>query len=741
MVEGNGGGGPESVPGPKPTSSYESSGNVFGSRWNCGPAKRQSFLGKSSSERPPRASPIDLAHQFLAYLRKLNSSQFLSPRIRLQRWHLRSNRQRLKQRIHRLRSARTGNGSSEEEDVFLDDVPDDDEYDTNDSFIDDAELDDYFQVDNSAIKHDGFFVNRGKLERIEPAITTNQQPKKRRRKDVTKGESGNNDGLKPNKLVKLGNKGRKASSSIERNSASQSHRAAAPNIHSADVLSEASPTNAAESLKKRTTDTQITMDPSGLPNVEGIRQDADEQRTGVFSSQDHNNKLKESSEPQDTSAHRSNDKLHVSKSNSGKQRSNADDLDQTIQRKEKGGVVERFDLNVPATRDSLQITKVPVMPRKEGSNVRQKISMLEKAIRELEKIVAESRPPSTEVQDPDNSSQTVKRRLPQEIKQKLAKVARLAHAGYGKIPKDVLNHLMSIVGHLMQLRTLKRNLKVMANLGLSVRQEKDDRLLKIKQEVADMVKQRIPYMKAKLEQQTTNADDFQEAGPEEKEALKRKYSMDDTLENKICDLYDLYVEKLEEDSGPPVRRLYEELASLWPSGVMDTDGIKRAIYKAKDRRRALSGRRKDKEKIKKKKVLAQKMEDIRGQAVNVNPTLHIHEKMLSDSHYSPLTSKPVLSATVSQGASRAPVLLANVTNMDKPTVERVKGSSSSNPLDAVPMDVLPKKKVKRKPNTDMVEAQFRREKVVVSQSEEKHKHHKHVANFQPAAPSGSENLS
>lgn len=26
--------------------------------------------------------------------------------------------------------------------------------------------DEYFQVDNSEIKHDGFFVNRGKLERM-----------------------------------------------------------------------------------------------------------------------------------------------------------------------------------------------------------------------------------------------------------------------------------------------------------------------------------------------------------------------------------------------------------------------------------------------------------------------------------------------------------------------------------------------------------------------------------------------
>lgn len=42
-----------------------------------------------------------------------------------------------------------------------------------------------------------------------------------------------------------------------------------------------------------------------------------------------------------------------------------------------------------------------------------------------------------------------------------------------------------------------------------------------------------------VEQQA--ADDFQEADPAEKKALKRKH-MDDVLENKICDLYDLYVE-------------------------------------------------------------------------------------------------------------------------------------------------------------------------------------------------------
>ncbi|GMP50620.1 hypothetical protein CsSME_00017166 [Camellia sinensis var. sinensis] len=99
--------------------------------------------------------------------------------------------------------------------------------------------------------------------------------------------------------------------------------------------------------------------------------------------------------------------------------------------------------------------KAPVMQIKEGLNVRPKCTMLEKAIRELEKMVAESRPPTMEVQDADISSQAVKRRLPHEVKQKLAKVARLAQANHGKISMELVNRLMSIVGRMVQLRTLE----------------------------------------------------------------------------------------------------------------------------------------------------------------------------------------------------------------------------------------------------------------------------------------------
>ncbi|KAH6782630.1 hypothetical protein C2S51_007923 [Perilla frutescens var. frutescens] len=739
------GGGSESASGSKPMSTCESHGGRLRFRVELRPGEttivswkklsKETTSSKPNGPGPTAASPSSAAHQQPASQPPppppaLASSKQSAEENEVGDAQGQAGTNRLSNVIEKIERMYAGDGSSEDEEVFLDDVPDDDEYDTEDSFIDDAELDDYFQVDNSSIKHDGFFVNRGKLERIEPATSAKQQPKKRRRKDVTKIQGGNEDGQNPNKHVKTGNKGRKSSSSIERNSTSQL------NMHSENVL-EVSQTNAAEvSIKKKTADTQTVMDPSGLLQYK----DADQKKIGASSSQNHNNKLKDSSELQNSSAQRLNSSL-VSKPHQGKL-NNADELDQSIQKKEKSGHVERFDLNIPPSRDLPQTAKVPLVPRKEGSNVRPKITMLDKAIRELEKTVAESRPPSTEVQDPDNSSQGVKRRLSPDIKQKLSKVARLAQASYGKIPKDVINRLMSILGHLMQLRTLKRNLRVMAKLGLSARQEKDDRLQKTKHEVSEMVRQRVQYMKSKVRillQQTT--DDFQEIGHEEKEALKRKYSMDDALENKICDLYDLYIERLEEDSGPPVRRLYEELAALWPGGVMDTDGIKRAIHKAKDRRKALGGRRRDQEKIKRKKVIAQKMEDtIRREA-------SVHEKNLLDSRdlASPLMTNLVQSAAVSLSEPYVPVPVASFPNVDKPKQERLKASPNNLPIDAVPVEVLPKKKVKKKQNADAVEAPLRLEKV--SEAEERHKHHKQVAvppsksNLQPGVQSGSENPS
>ncbi|XP_073063500.1 ubinuclein-1-like isoform X3 [Primulina eburnea] len=720
MVEG-GRAGSESGSRSKPASSFESAGGRLRFRVELRPGETtivswKKLLKEATSNQPngtdlSNVGPSSEAQQPTSQTPLPPSSEASSSKRTVAENEAKDSQaqagsNRLNNVIERIERMYAGNGSSDEEDVVLDDVPDDDEYDTDDSFIDDAELDDYFQVDNSAIKHDGFFVNRGKLERIEPSISATQQPKKRRRKDLDKGQGGLDDGHNPSKHVKLGDKGRKASS-IEKKIVSQSNRVAVPNAQGS----------------------KNTLDPSGMSNGDpmGPDKDADQQRTGVLPLKSYNNKQKEGSELQDTAIRRSIDKSSCeNKSQSGKPLTDADESDQSMQQKEKAALAERFDLNVPASKDSLQPYKAPLMQRKEGSSVRPKSTMLDKAIKELEKIVAESRPPSREVQDPDNSSQTIKRRLPPEIKQKLAKVARLTQVNYGKIPKDVINRLMSIVGHLMQLRTLKRNLKVMANMGLSVKQEKDDQLQKIKQEVADMVKLRIMHMKSKVEQQNASLDDFQETGRGDRETLKRKYSMDNALENKICDLYDLYVERLEEESGTPVRRLYEELATLWPSGVMNTEGVKRAISRAKDRRRALNNRRKDQEKSKKTKVLTPKIEDVtRGEGTNMTQIFHLPEKMSIDSrdHSATSTSKSNLNATVAHPATCAPVSSGNIQDVNKARQEKAKGNSSRNSVDSGPTDILPKKKVKRKPDSEVVGCELLPEKVP-PQAGERHKHQK-----------------
>ncbi|XP_074350271.1 ubinuclein-2-like [Apium graveolens] len=66
---------------------------------------------------------------------------------------------------------------------------------------------------------------------------------------------------------------------------------------------------------------------------------------------------------------------------------------------------------------------------------------------------------------------------------------------------------------------------------------------------------------------------------------KGTYSMGYLLEEKLCDLYDTFIQGLDEDSGSSVvRRLFAKLADLWPEGTMDMHEIRQAICRAKERR-------------------------------------------------------------------------------------------------------------------------------------------------------------
>ncbi|KAL2497172.1 wound-responsive family protein [Abeliophyllum distichum] len=726
MAEGGGECGPNSGLGPKPASTFESAGGRLRFTVELKPGEttivswkkllRDAAASKPNGPGPLTSGPSSEAHHAVpgpAPASSFASSSKSPAENGAKDSEAQPGSNRLSNVIERIERMYAGNGSGDEEDIVLDDVPDDDEYDTDDSFIDDTELDDYFQVDNLAIKHNGYFINRGKLEHIEP--TPNEQPKKRSRKDVIKGNSGSDDGRNPNKHMNVGKKGGKAVLLGERNSISESHRVAVPNVLGTDVQMQ-NQVNACEASpkKKRTADTKSTVDSSRQFNgiAARLEKDNNQSKTVGLPLKNHGNRLKESTEFLDTSNHQmSNDKNSYSQSKFESGTSNKiNEPDQSIPPKAKGGMIARPDLNTLASKDSLQTAKMPLMHAKEGSSARWKSSMLEKAIRELEKTVAESRPPSTEVKDADNPSQAGKRRLPPEIKQKLAKVARIEQATHGKISNELINHLMSIVGHLMQLRTLKRNLRVMVKIGQSAKQENYDRVQQMKKEVEEMIKMRVSFTKPKvLGQQTGDSDDFQEVCPQEKEAQKRKYNIDDALEDKICDLYELYVEGLEEDYGPPVKKLYAELAALWPNDIMDKHGIKCAIYRAKDRRAAICSQHKNQENIKKrKKNLAPKaMENVRGETTCV--------------------SQPVLSTTVANAAVLGPVTLANGPNADKPKPEKLKGNSS-NSVDTRTKNVSPRKKLKRKPEMELVEARFQPEKpTAASREEDRHKHHKQLA--------------
>ncbi|XP_040944377.1 ubinuclein-1 isoform X4 [Gossypium hirsutum] len=505
--------------------------------------------------------------------------------------------------IEKIERLYMGKDSSDEEE--LDETPDDDQYDTEDSFIDDAELDEYFEVDNSAIKHDGFFVNRGKLEKInEPPVIPNQQPKKRRRKEAAKPPSENDDGHVSNKHAKAAKMvaGRAEPSLGKNNSSSQNFTAVDEQYRDGKVLNQLSVSGV--SSKKKSSATRLALDSSSYmkdPNSDTSAPLADVkdienlkmgflQSKGVVS-----NKLKDATGSSDVLHQKYHDKsdLAQSKSQHGKLSSNVDKLEQSVRLRENNGIHDLPDINVSDGIHAMHTAKSPHMLRKDGSTLRPKSSVLEKAIRELEKIVAESRPPSMENQEADTSSQGIKRRLPREIKLKLAKVARLA-ASQGKVSKELLNRLMSILGHLIQLRTLKRNLKIMINMGVSptAKQEKDARFQQIKKEAIEMIKTRIPSFETKiLEPQARATDDFQEIGSEER-TFRRKFNMDAPMENKICELYDLYVDGLDEDAGAQIRKFYVELAQLWPDGMMNNHEIKHAICRAKERRRARYNRRK-----------------------------------------------------------------------------------------------------------------------------------------------------
>ncbi|KAL8141260.1 hypothetical protein V2J09_007281 [Rumex salicifolius] len=575
--------------------------------------------------------------------------------------------------IEKIERLYMGKDSSDDEE--LDDVPDDDQYDTEDSFIDDTELDEYFEVDKAKTKHDGFFVNRGKLENIEPSVLPTQQPRKRRRKEMTKAIGESISGHATNNDMKMGRKG---ADQIAPSTESNISRSPSRINHQKTGVDGKLSIYAVTSLKASNVNFGIVPD-----------------------------KLKEARKISGSGHVRYQEKGgsgHL-KTQTGK----ANNAEQSFQHREKNGNRMLIDLNVSASKYSMKTSQVH---KREGSSLKSKSTMLDKAIRDLEKMVAESRPPMMDVQDADATSQAIKRRLSQEIKHKLAKVARVAQVGNGAIPKELLVRLMSILGHLVNVRTLKRNLKIMSSSSFSVSKEKSEKFQQIKKDIVDMIKMYPPTLTSKAaEQQNGSADDFQESR-EDKGVIKVKYTLHPALEDQICDLYDIFVDGLDEDVAPQVRKLYAEhapydvlchylvlflkLAALWSEGVMDNHGIKRAICRSKERRRTVHDRNKEQEIVKRKKLVAQKVEE----TVQPESTSNAQQQHALLTLASTPTTIPTI-MTLALPASPS----TNAQNNERPKHEKIKGSSSSSFVEIRTADgTLVKKKHKRKAESDLPEA-------------------------------------
>ncbi|GAU34608.1 hypothetical protein TSUD_15230 [Trifolium subterraneum] len=270
--------------------------------------------------------------------------------------------------IEKIERLYMGNDSSDEEDLPV--VPDD-QYDTEDSFIDDAELDEYFEVDNSAIKHDGFFVNRGKLERIDPPQVLPSQPaKKRCRKDTLKNPGENVDGHVSNKHAKVGKTaaGKTASLSVK-NTFNSSQNLAVPGGYE-----DLKPQNQLEisgiTLKKKATDSRPISNPSACMkesnnNVPSVviclnvpsaaeTKAADKQTTGVLQSKNRVDKYNDASGVHDTSHLKYQEKGVSSKSQPGRTPSSVDGLENTGGSKDKNGINEVPDLNLSEGKSVMQ---------------------------------------------------------------------------------------------------------------------------------------------------------------------------------------------------------------------------------------------------------------------------------------------------------------------------------------------------------------------------------------------------
>ncbi|OMO50360.1 hypothetical protein CCACVL1_30487 [Corchorus capsularis] len=119
-------------------------------------------------------------------------------------------------------------------------------------------------------------------------------------------------------------------------------------------------------------------------------------------------------------------------------------------------------------------------------------------------------------------------------------------------------------------------------------------------------------------------------------------------------------------------------------------------------------------------------ENVRAESTSGAQPQHTRERLANDSvsNVLPSTNKPISSTTAA--AIRTPSPSTNGSSLDRLKQEKLKGISS-NSMD----EVMPKKKVKRKPEMDLEETHFRPEKPPQQQGDDRYKSLKQAVSLPP----------
>lgn len=205
------------------------------------------------------------------------------------------------------------------------------------------------------------------LQRSEPSGQPNQQLKKRRRKDLEKGHPDNHDARSSNKHTKVGKTtAGKSALMVAKSFSNLSQNMAVTHEHHEDEKLQNQLNMPGHSSKKKSGDTKMILDPSPSSKIYNgdtstsvvDAKDTDPPKPGVFPSKNLGSKSKESCGPSDSLQQNMLEKsAHVPSKpqpGTGRPLNSTDEIDSSVQLKEKHGIRELPDINLPEGKYSMQ---------------------------------------------------------------------------------------------------------------------------------------------------------------------------------------------------------------------------------------------------------------------------------------------------------------------------------------------------------------------------------------------------